>query len=89
MIAVINDINGVPHKAGQADKIQPEKVHRTSIPGEINQIHKNLSKRRNTKQKQLVRCFRYKDLYDNVLFNYQVFFLSSSDDHRDYHDYHD
>ena len=21
---------------------------------------------------QLVRCFRYKDLYDNVLFNYQV-----------------
>ena len=65
----------VIQKAGQADKIQPEKVHRTSIPGEINQIHKNLSKRRNTKQKQLVRCFRYKDLYDNVLFNYQVSFI--------------
>ena len=30
---MINDIDGVPHKAGQADKIQPEKVHRTSIPG--------------------------------------------------------
>ena len=49
----------------------------TELPFQVkkNQIHKNLSYCCNTKQKQLVRCFRYKDLYDNVLFNYQVFFI--------------
>ena len=52
-------------------QVQPEEVHRAAVPGigrELLSFHIVTS----FSFPQLVRCFRYKDLYDNVLFNYQV-----------------
>ena len=53
-----------------ARQVQPEEVHGTAVPGKGREFPP--SYRNILSLPQLVRCFRYKDLYDNVLFNYQV-----------------
>ena len=53
-----------------ARQVQPEEVHGTAVPGKRREFPPTYCNFLSLPQ--LVRCFRYKDLYDNVLFNYQV-----------------
>ena len=75
------DATGLLQQTGEADQVldhhsppiiarqvQPEEVHGTAVPGK----GREFPPRNILSLPQLVRCFRYKDLYDNVLFNYQV-----------------